>query len=252
VRRFPALMLGALLCSALACNAVALAGSTSAPATAGAPVAWTADPAKSTLEFTFVQAGAKSGGRFARFTANIDFAAANPAAGRFDVNIDIGSVDTRDKDRDTQLRAPELFDGVKFPRAQFEASSFAAKGNGFEGSGKLSLRGVSRDVPVAFTFETLTEAGRPVAYLKGTATVKRLQFGVGQGEWKSTEWIEDEVDVAFNLRLQPRAASKSPALSHRPSAAAGPAPQSWVCDSLPTTPTILPAAAASSRPDVNR
>jgi polyisoprenoid-binding protein YceI len=176
-------------------------------ATAAAPGAWTADPARSTLEFTFVQAGAKTSGRFSRFMANIDFSAANPAAGRFDVNIDIGSVDTRDKDRDTQLRAAELFDVVKFPRAQFLATQFAAKGPGYEGAGKLSLRGISKDVPISFTFQTLTESGQPVGYLKGTATLKRLAFGVGQGEWKSTEWIDDEVQVQFNLRLQPRAAA---------------------------------------------
>jgi polyisoprenoid-binding protein YceI len=202
--RFPALLVAALVLAAPTTVSIAATPA----ATAAAPAAWTADPAKSTLEFTFVQAGAASTGRFARFTANIDFAAANPAAGKFDVNIDIGSVDTRDKDRDTQLRAPDLFDVVKFPRAQFTASGFTSKGTGFEGNGKLTLRGVSSEVPVAFTFETLTEGGQPVAYLKGTATVKRLQFGVGQGEWKSTEWVEDDVQVAFNLRLQPRAASR--------------------------------------------
>ena len=195
--------------SRLAALALAIVLSAASPAHAAgaavAPTAWTADAARSTLEFTFIQAGAKTTGRFSRFTANIDFSAAMPEAGKFDVNIDIGSVDTRDKDRDTQLRAPELFDVVKFPRARFEAAKFAAKGTSFEGTGKLTLRGISRDVPIAFTFETLTEAGQPVAYLKGTATIKRLLFGVGQGEWKSTEWIADDVDVAFALRLQPRA-----------------------------------------------
>lgn len=191
--------------SAIALAALVCAASSVFAAGAPAPSAWTADAAKSTLEFTFEQAGAKTTGRFARFTANIDFAPATPEAGRFDVNIDIGSVDTRDKDRDTQLRAPELFDVVKFPRAQFEAAKFVPKGTQFEGTGKLTLRGVSRDVPITFTFQTLTEGGQPVAYLKGTATLKRLSFGVGQGEWKSTEWIADEVEVAFTLRLQPRA-----------------------------------------------
>ncbi len=115
------LLLGALACAAL--PAIAPAASPSA-ATASAPATWTADPAKSTLEFTFVQAGAKSTGRFARFTANIDFTAASPATGKFDVNVDIGSVDTRDKDRDTQLRAPELFDVVKFrARSSWRAAS---------------------------------------------------------------------------------------------------------------------------------
>ena len=172
---------------------------------AAAPAAWTADPAKSSLEFTFVQAGAKTTGRFARFMANIDFLPADAAAGKFDVNIDLNSVDTRDKDRDTQLRAPELFDVMKFPRAQYVATQFAARGNEFTGTGKLSLRGISRDVPLTFTFETATEAGQPVAHLKGTATVNRLAFGVGQGEWKSTEWIAEDVEIAFDLRLQPRA-----------------------------------------------
>jgi polyisoprenoid-binding protein YceI len=203
--RHPRLVLIALL--GLPFAGLPLVALAAAPpeATAAAPSAWTADPAKSTLEFTFVQAGAKTTGRFARFMANIDFNPASPATGRFDVNIDIGSVDTRDKDRDTQLHAAELFDVMKFPRAQYLATQFAAKGPGFEGNGKLTLRGVSRDIPISFTFEKLTEAGQPVAYLKGTATMKRLAFGVGQGEWKSTEWIDDEVQVAFNLRLQPRA-----------------------------------------------
>lgn len=183
-------------------EAVRAAAATNA---AAAPSAWTADAARSTLEFTFEQAGAKTTGRFARFMANIDFTASDPTAGRFDVNIDLGSVDTRDKDRDTQLRAAELFNVMKFPRAQFLATHFVPKGSGFEGIGKLSLRGVSRDLPFAFTFQTLTESGQPVAYLKGTTTLKRLQFGIGQGEWKSTEWIADEVQVDFNLRLQPRA-----------------------------------------------
>jgi polyisoprenoid-binding protein YceI len=173
--------------------------------TATTPSAWTADAARSTLEFTFEQAGAKTTGRFARFMANIDFTTTDPTSGRFDVNIDIGSVDTRDKDRDTQLRETELFDVMKFPRAQFVATQFVAKGKSFEGVGKLSLRGISSDLPFTFTFDTLTESGQPVAYLKGTTTLKRLQFGIGQGEWKSTEWIADEVQVDFNLRLQPRA-----------------------------------------------
>jgi hypothetical protein len=42
------------------------------------------------------------------------------------------------------------------------------------------------------------------AVLQGTASLDRLAFGVGQGEWKSTEWIAAEVKVAFNVRLVKR------------------------------------------------
>jgi hypothetical protein len=39
--------------------------------------------------------------------------------------------------------------------------------------------------------------------MKGSASLRRLAFGLGQGEWASTEWVGDEVDIRFELRLQP-------------------------------------------------
>jgi hypothetical protein len=39
--------------------------------------------------------------------------------------------------------------------------------------------------------------------MKGTASLKRLPFGLGQGDWASTEWIGDDVDVRFDLKLAP-------------------------------------------------
>jgi polyisoprenoid-binding protein YceI len=188
------LLLCALLC-------LPLAGSAAAPA----PAHWSADPAASTLEFSFVQAGARTTGRFGRFTATVDFVATDLAHARLQVSIDMSSTDTRDAERDTQLRAPELFDANRFSMAQYLATQFVAQGTGFEGRGKLTLRGVTRDVPVSFTFQPATEAGTTVAWLKGSATLRRLDFGVGQGEWQSSDWVGNEVRVAFNLRLLPRA-----------------------------------------------
>lgn len=182
-----------------------------------APLLWAADPARSTLEFQFVQAGAKTTGRFTRFTANVDFLPADLAKGKIDVAIDMASADTRDKERDETLRTPALFDSAKFLRATYQASHFTPKGKGFEGHGKLTLRGVTRDVPITFTFEPGTDAGKPSATLKGTATIKRLAFGVGQGEWKSTEWISDDVQVNFSLLLRPRAGA--PAIPAKPTPA---------------------------------
>jgi polyisoprenoid-binding protein YceI len=187
-------------------------------AAAPAPANWSADPAKSTLEFSFVQAGAQTTGRFAKFTTAVDFSPADLAHARFDVAIDVASVDTRDQERDAQLRSAELFDSAKFAKAQFVATQFTAKASAFEGLGKLTLRGVTRDVPLSFTFQPATEAGQTVAWLKGSATIKRLDFGVGQGEWQSTDWVGNEVKIAFNLRLVPRAAGPAPGTPPAPAA----------------------------------
>ena len=40
------------------------------------------------------------------------------------------------------------------------------------------------------------------ASLKGTANIKRLDFGVGQGEWKETTWIANEVKVVVDIQAQ--------------------------------------------------
>ena len=37
--------------------------------------------------------------------------------------------------------------------------------------------------------------------LSGKTVVHRLDFGVGQGDWKSTEWVGNDVTVAYSVRL---------------------------------------------------
>ena len=71
-------------------------------------------------------------------------------------------------------------------------------GNVYLARGTLTLRGVTRPVSVRFRFERSPEGG---ARLDGSARLRRLDFGVGQGEWTSTEWVGDEVEVSFELRL---------------------------------------------------
>jgi polyisoprenoid-binding protein YceI len=39
--------------------------------------------------------------------------------------------------------------------------------------------------------------------MSGTARLKRLDFGLGRGEWASTEWVGDDVDIRFELSLSP-------------------------------------------------
>jgi polyisoprenoid-binding protein YceI len=55
-------------------------------------------------------------------------------------------------------------------------------------------------VPVTFTFKPSAD-GRS-ALMSGRATVHRLDFGVGQGEWQDTKWLGDEVRIRFELTLR--------------------------------------------------
>jgi polyisoprenoid-binding protein YceI len=174
-------------------------------AVAAAPVpTYTLDAAKSTLEFGFVQAGAKNKGKFPKFTVNFGFADDNLAASKLDVTINIPTLDTDDQERDDTLRGADLFDAAKFPQAHFTATQITkTAAGGYEAAGTFVLRGVTRPQRVSFTLRAATEQGRGVIYMAGKTLVKRLDFGVGQGDWKSTEWIDNDVNITFNLRLLP-------------------------------------------------
>jgi polyisoprenoid-binding protein YceI len=173
-----------------------------AGATAAPPPTFTLDTAKSTLEFAFVQAGAQNKGRFAKFSVNFSFADDSLAASRLDVTVDVAALDTADQERDDTLKGADLFDVAKFPQAHFAATQITkSAAGGYEAAGTLTLRGVTRPQRVAFTLRSATEQGRHVLYMTGKTLIKRLDFGVGQGDWKSTEWVGNEVNVTFNLRL---------------------------------------------------
>ena len=166
-----------------------------ASVTQAAPASYRLDPAQSSLSIGCTQAGAQSQGHFARFDVSLALDPAQPAQGRLDVNVDVGSLDSGDKDRDDTLRGPDLFNVAKFPRARFTSTAITrVDASHYMAAGKLTIRDVTRDLQVPFT---LTTAGN----MSGQVAIKRLDFGVGQGDWKSTEWVGNDVVVSFALRL---------------------------------------------------
>ncbi|HEY5102708.1 MAG TPA: YceI family protein [Steroidobacteraceae bacterium] len=167
-----------------------------------APAVYSIDAAKSALEFEFVQAGAKNKGRFPKLAVNFNFDAANLAAAHLDVVIDLPALDSGDKERDDTLRDADLFDVAKFPQAHFAATQIVkTAAGGYEAVGSFTLRGVVRPLRVPFTLRSATEQGASVLYMSGKTLIKRLDFGVGQGDWKSTEWVGPDVNITFTLRL---------------------------------------------------
>jgi polyisoprenoid-binding protein YceI len=178
-----------LLVLVLVCGSVALAANQ-----------WTVQPKESKLTFVATQQGAEFTGTFERFTADIKFDPQDLAGSHFDVKVETASATTRDNDRDETLKSDDFFAVKQYPTGHYVTSQFTAKGgNKFTATGKLTVRNVTRDVPLEFTFENKNGS----AWLKGSAQLKRLDFGVGQGDWKDTEQVGNDVKVNFVLLLKP-------------------------------------------------
>jgi polyisoprenoid-binding protein YceI len=183
--------------AALGVLAAMLLAAPAAHATAGG-AAYSVLPAQSAVTYTFTQAGAADQGRFKAFAVSFD-----PAAGELQVMIDMRSFDTGDQQRNDILGGKDFFDVAQYGQARFTATHLERSAAGYDATGSLTLRGVTRNVTIPFSWRTAAAQGRTVGYLAGQITLQRLDFGIGQGQWKSTEWVGNAVTVHYQLVLAP-------------------------------------------------
>lgn len=157
--------------------------------------------AGSTLTFATKYQGEVFTGRFPSFTTKFSFDPAQLATAKLDVAIPLAGTTTNNGERDDTLKGSDFFNVGKFPQAQFSASKFRNVGpNQYAADGQLTLRGVSKPVTLTFTW---TPGDKPV--LSGKATIKRLDFSVGGGDWADTALIPNEVAVSTKVVFAPAA-----------------------------------------------
>ncbi len=181
---------------------------TSAPAadtpvsvTAPHPVTpWTVEPGGK-LEFATSWSGQPVTGQFKEWSADIRFSEDAPADSSVTVSINPASVATGDAQRDATLPTEDWLDAAGFPKATFHADGFRHHGATWTADGQMTIKGVSR--PLRLTF-ALDQTGDRVT-ARGHASVDRTVFGVGKGEFATTEQIPAQVTVSFLIRAHRRA-----------------------------------------------
>lgn len=159
------------------------------------PVAW-AVAKSSTLGFSATWAGDSIEGQFKRWTADILFSPEALDRSKLTVSIDMSSAATGDDQRDSSLPSDDFFATAAHPKATFTASKFRKTGEGrFVADGTLDLRGVKKPVSLPFSLKIDGDT----ATARGVTTLDRTAFGVGQGEWASTDQIGGKVKVSFAI-----------------------------------------------------
>lgn len=155
-----------------------------------------ADPAKSTINVVFRQMNVPVEAVFKKFDAHIDFNAAKPEASQANVTIDIGSFDLGDPEYNAEVMKKDWFDAEHFPKASFVSSSIRpAAGGKLDVAGKLTIKG--RTAEVRFPLVHRKEGKADI--FEGTLPIKRLAFNIGEGEWKDTGMVADEVVIKFHI-----------------------------------------------------
>ena len=155
-------------------------------------------PAQSAINFTAKQMGVPLQGHFKKFDAKVQFDAAKPETSKLHFSVDMGSATMGAKETDAELPKADWFNTAKFPQATFDSSAVKALGGGkYQVDGTLTIKGNAQKVSLPVT---LAQSGATTT-ATGTLPLKRLTFKIGDGDWKDTSMVADEVNVQFKLAL---------------------------------------------------
>ena len=145
---------------------------------------WKIDPSHSAIGFSVRHmVVSKTRGRFTKWSGQIRFDPANPAASSVEVTIDPASIDTADAQRDAHLRSPDFFDVEKYPVASFRSTKVEDRGGDrYDITGDLTIHGVTRPVVLDAVYEGSGKdpwGGERAGFIAST-TIVRKDFGL---EW---------------------------------------------------------------------
>ncbi|UVJ42306.1 YceI family protein [Pseudomonas sp. LS1212] len=154
------------------------------------------NPTASQIAFTYTLMGARVYGTFGKFQAKLDFDSANPTAASAELTIELDSIDAGDSEANSELQKPAWFNTAVYPVATFESSSVKVLAdNRYEVAGKLSLKGLTRNVRAQVTLKPQSAIG----VFSGEFILKRADFKVGEGEWADYGIISNDINIKFRV-----------------------------------------------------
>jgi polyisoprenoid-binding protein YceI len=171
-----------------------------------ASIKWTIDRSHTNVTFSIRHFFTPVVGKFTAYTIDLNFNPNDLANSNVVVDMDVNSVNTNNERRDSHLKNPDFFNADVFPKMTFSSTSISKTGeNQFLMRGNLTIKDVTKQVEIPFTL--LGVADHPsrenteVAGLEGSFKLKRLDYGVGTGDWVSTAVVADELTVDLFLSV---------------------------------------------------
>ena len=165
---------------------------------------YTIDAAHSRLGFSARHAMVTTvRGAFKDFEGTAAIDAANPAASRVSLTIDVASIDTGQADRDGHLRSGDFFDAETYPTLTFVSTSVERDGSEWAITGDLTIKDATR--PVTIVFEETGSAQDPFGNLRvgfeGSTTISRKDWGLTWNAALETGGVlvSDKVKLEFDV-----------------------------------------------------
>ncbi len=133
---------------------------------------WNIDP-NYTIRFEATQAS----GNFSGLSGTIQYDPDDLAASKIQVSVDVNSIDTGNKTKNSHAKGENWFDAETYPQIRFTSLSFSSEDSQSVVVGILDLRGIKKEVKIPYTFD---QNGNKAVF-KGEFQVNRKDYGIDGG-----------------------------------------------------------------------
>jgi polyisoprenoid-binding protein YceI len=177
---------------------------------------WDVDPAHSAAQFNvrhMMVSNVK--GEFGKMTGTVTLDDKEISHSTAQATIDTTTINTREPNRDKDLKSPNFFDVEKYPTITFKSTSFKKVGpEKYKVAGDLTIHGVTK--PVVLDVEapeatTKDPKGNERRGATATTTINRKDFGLTWNKPLETGgvMVGDQVTINIDLELVKKTAEKA-------------------------------------------
>ena len=177
---------------------------------------WKIDPQHSSAQFSVRHMAISTvRGAFSKVNGSILLDDADIIKSTVDITIDVSTVDTREPDRDKDLRSDKFFDVAHFPTMTFKSKKVEQVAPGrLKVTGDLTIRGTTKEVVLDVEGPTPPVKdpwGKMRAAVTATSKINRQDFGV---KWNATldnggGVVGDDINITIDVEMIKQAPAKS-------------------------------------------
>lgn len=151
----------------------------------------------SSVKFKIKNAGFTVDGAFSGLTAKINFDSNKTIGNTIEATIEAKTVNTGNAKRDAHLQKEEYFDVIKYPTISIKSATILKEKDGtFKGSFKVTIKNKLKDIIIPFSFVQNENKGT----LKGSFTINRLDFGVGESSMILSDIATIEIELSVTKK----------------------------------------------------
>ena len=159
------------------------------------------DPVHSSVGFSIRHFISKVPGSFTQFSGTITVDRNNLEHSSVDATIDVGSINTRNEKRDSDLKSAHFFDAAKFSTITFKSSSWKKTGEDtYDVTGDLTIHGVTKEVVLKVTSLGFGSGMRDtqLSGWEASTTLNKSDFGVAGPDYVR-KMLGEEVAITINV-----------------------------------------------------